>query len=232
MRKKIEKGKLARCPYCGRVINYFFLYESKHYDFGHCSHCGGLYAVRYSGWAAGMTVLALLGIVGGIMNSIMETKSLPEWTFYLEMAAVLLVIYALIPLLIRPTKCVVRGKLGSFPDRASMPAVLREQLAGIPEENQQVESDPLSEEAKKMFVAFSPEEYEKPQESSDIAESVNIQSSTAEDGFDVQINFAEEEPEEPTVVASEINVNSRPLTAEERYRRVQKNRARGGKHSR
>ena len=213
MKKKIEKGRLARCPYCGRFINYFFLYESKHYDFGHCSHCGGIYAVRYSGWGAALTFLALAATAAGVFLSRLAHGGLPSWKFFVLMALVLAVIYVLIPVFLLPTKCVVEGKLGGFPDRESMPVSLQQKLANVPEE---ARNDSLSEEAQQMFVGFSPEDYDEPE--------------TAEPAA-VPEAFEEETPvEEPTIIVNGP-APAEKLSAGERYRRAQKNRARA-RHSR
>lgn len=212
MKRRIEKGRLARCPYCGRYINYFFLYESKHYDFGHCSHCGGIYAVRYSGWASTLTALALIATAAGILLSQMAYRGLPSWKFFLLMALVLTVIYVLIPVFILPTKCVVEGKLGGFPNRESMPVRLQKRLpagSGMPTQEEQA----LSEEAKKMFAGFSPEDYEEPEE---------------EKKAPGRALSEEEAVEEPTIISTGPG---EPLSTQERYLRAQKNRTKA-RHSR
>lgn len=122
LKGKIEKGKLARCPYCGRIVNYFFLYDSKRYDFGHCSHCGGIYAVRYSGWGLGLTFAALVCLVCGVLLRMLADGNLPSPRFFLLFAGIFLIIYWLIPVFILPTKCIVDGKLGGFPEADAVPA--------------------------------------------------------------------------------------------------------------
>lgn len=212
MKRKIEKGRLARCPYCDRYINYFFLYESKHYDFGHCSHCGGIYAVRYSGWASALTAAALLATAVGVLLSQLAHGGLPSWKFFLLMALVLAVIYVLIPVFILPTKCVVEGKLGGFPDRDSMPDGLQKRVVNGSEAAAPAEQT-LSEEARKMFVGFSPEDYSEPEKEENTAR---------------RALKGEEPTEEPTMIAAEPG---EPLSAQERFRRAQKNRTQA-RHSR
>ena len=187
MKRKIEKGRLARCPYCDRYINYFFLYESKHYDFGHCSHCGGIYAVRYSGWASALTAAALLATAVGVLLSQLAHGGLPSWKFFLLMALVLAVIYVLIPVL---QNRVVNGSEAAAPAEQT-----------------------LSEEARKMFVGFSPEDYSEPEKEENTAR---------------RALKGEEPTEEPTMIAAEPG---EPLSAQERFRRAQKNRTQA-RHSR
>lgn len=220
MKKKIEKGSLCRCPYCGRVINFFFLYDSKHYDFGHCSHCGGIYAVRYSSWPALLSAGALLATAIGILVHLMMNGKMPPWTFYLVMAAVMMVIYLLIPLFIQPTKCVVDGNLGGFPNKESMPQVLQQKIMETgendPSENNH---DSLSEKAKEMFVGFSPNDYV-------------FSNQNEEEDMAARRAYEEDRPhvaDEPTIVASQVNIDQQ-LSAQERYQRVQKNRS-GARHS-
>jgi len=210
MKMKIQKGKIARCPYCGRTINYFFLYESKHYDFGHCSHCGGIYAVRYSGWTAVMICCALVATACGVLLQFLADRSMPSWKFFFLMAAVLMVIYLLIPVFILPTKCVIDGRLGGFQNQEAMPDNLQQKIENSEEEQEKTPVKPgeLSDKAKKMFVAFYPEQDDAPAQKPD-APKKREKDRTAQ-------------TEEPTIVASDMNGN--PLSAEERCRRARNNR--------
>ena len=74
----MKKSVAAHCPYCGNMINYFYLYDAKRSDFGYCSHCGGMYAVKYSPLAY-MLVMGRWGLCWVALPFVIwPTKPCPE----------------------------------------------------------------------------------------------------------------------------------------------------------
>lgn len=111
----MKRGRISRCPYCGRIVNYFFLYDCKRSDFGYCSHCGGIYLVKYSPLAYLLVISAVAGFAGGFAYWYLANKTMPGATYLLKCALAALVVYFLLPLLIAPRKCIVHGRIGGFP---------------------------------------------------------------------------------------------------------------------
>ena len=117
----MKKGRISRCPYCGRLINYFYLYDCKRCDFGYCSHCGGIFAVKYSPVA----YLLVLGAVGYMAGSFaywyLANKTLPGYSQLALGILILLGVYFLLPFFIAPRKVITRGRLGGFPTPDMIP---------------------------------------------------------------------------------------------------------------
>ena len=122
----MSKHMAAHCPYCGNMINYFYLYDSKRSDFGYCSHCGGMYAVRYSPLAYMLLMAAAGALVGGFAYWYLANKTIPGYRYLFVCAGVMVVLYFLLPLMIVPRKVIVRGRLGGFPSPEYMPVHRRD----------------------------------------------------------------------------------------------------------
>lgn len=117
----MRKSVAAHCPYCGNMINYFYLYDAKRSDFGYCSHCGGMYAVKYSPLAYMLVMGALGALVGGFAFWYLANKTLPGARYLLICTIVIVGMYFLMPLLITPRQVIVRGRLGGFPSPEEIP---------------------------------------------------------------------------------------------------------------
>lgn len=117
----MKKNAAAHCPYCGNMINYFYLYDAKRSDFGYCSHCGGIYAVKYSPLAYLLIIVAMGALLGSFAFWYLANKTLPGPSYLLICAAVITVLYFLLPLLIVPRQVIVRGRLGGFPSVDCIP---------------------------------------------------------------------------------------------------------------
>lgn len=117
----MRKNAAAHCPYCGNMINYFYLYDAKRSDFGYCSHCGGIYAVKYSPLAYLLMIVALGALLGSFAFWYLANKTLPGPGYLLICAAVITALYFLLPLLIVPRQVIVRGRLGGFPSVECIP---------------------------------------------------------------------------------------------------------------
>ncbi len=117
----MRKSVAAHCPYCGRMINYFYLYDAKRNDFGYCSHCGGMYAVKYSPLAYLLVMGAMGALLGGFAFWYLANKTLPGADYLMLCTAVIVGLYFLMPLLITPRRIIVRGRLGGFPSPEYMP---------------------------------------------------------------------------------------------------------------
>lgn len=111
----MKRGRISRCPYCGRIINYFFLYDCKRSDFGYCSHCGGIFLVKYSPLAYVLVVGAVGAVAGSFVFQYLANKSLPDSMYLLKCAAAALGVYFVLPFLIAPRKCFAHGRIGGFP---------------------------------------------------------------------------------------------------------------------
>ena len=117
----MKKGRISRCPYCGRMINYFYLYDCKRCDFGYCSHCGGVFGVKYSP-VAYMLVLGAVGYMLGVFGYwYLANKSIPTYSQIAIAIAVIVGVYFLLPFFIAPRKVITRGRLGGFPTRDMIP---------------------------------------------------------------------------------------------------------------
>ncbi|MBQ9083199.1 MAG: prepilin peptidase [Clostridia bacterium] len=117
----MKKNAAAHCPYCGNMINYFYLYDAKRSDFGYCSHCGGIYAVKYSPLAYLLIIAAAGAMLGSFAFWYLANKTLPGPGYLLICAAVITALYFLLPLLITPRRVIVRGRLGGFPSVEYIP---------------------------------------------------------------------------------------------------------------
>ncbi len=117
----MKKNAAAHCPYCGNMINYFYLYDAKRSDFGYCSHCGGIYAVKYSPLAYLLIIVAMGALLGGFAFWYLANKTLPGPDYLMICAAVITGLYFLLPLLIVPRQVIVRGRLGGFPSVECIP---------------------------------------------------------------------------------------------------------------
>lgn len=111
----MKRGCISRCPYCGRIINYFFLYDCKRSDFGYCSHCGGIFLVKYSPLAYALVIGAVGAFAGGFLYHYLADKSLPGSMYLIKCALAALGVYFVLPLLIAPRKCFAHGRIGGFP---------------------------------------------------------------------------------------------------------------------
>ena len=117
----MRKSVAAHCPYCGKMINYFYLYDAKRSDFGYCSHCGGMYAVKYSPLAYLLVMGAMGALLGGFAFWYLANKTLPGADYLMLCTAVIVGLYFLMPLLITPRRVIVRGRLGGFPSPEYIP---------------------------------------------------------------------------------------------------------------
>lgn len=126
----MKKNAAAHCPYCGNMINYFYLYDAKRSDFGYCSHCGGIYAVKYSPMAYLLMIVAMGALLGSFAFWYLANKTLPGPGYLLICAVVITVLYFLLPLLIVPRRVIVRGRLGGFPSAAYIPVHRKDRNRG------------------------------------------------------------------------------------------------------
>ena len=117
----MKKGQISRCPYCGKIINYFYLYDCKRYDFGYCSHCGGMFAVKYSPVAYLLVLGAVGALAGGFAYWYLANKTIPGYSYLALCAVVALGVYFMLPFFISPRKIITRGRLGGFPSPAEIP---------------------------------------------------------------------------------------------------------------
>lgn len=131
----------AHCPYCGKMINYFYLYDSKRSDLGYCSHCGGMYAVRYSPLAYMLMAVVVGMLAGGFAYWFLANKTMPGYRYLFLCAGLTAVLYFLLPLMIVPRKVMVRGRLGNFPSPEYIP----------------VHRDDLRRPARKLVLGHRPE---------------------------------------------------------------------------
>ncbi len=122
----MKKSVVAHCPYCGNMINYFYLYDAKRSDFGYCSHCGGMYAVKYSPLAYMLVMGAMGALLGGFAFWYLANKTLPGAKYLMICTAVIVGLYFLMPLLITPRRVIVRGRLGGFPSPEYIPVHRRD----------------------------------------------------------------------------------------------------------
>lgn len=122
----MKKSVAAHCPYCGNMINYFYLYDAKRSDFGYCSHCGGMYAVKYSPLAYMLVMGAMGALLGGFAFWYLANKTLPGAKYLMICTAVIVGLYFLTPLMITPRRVIVRGRLGGFPSPEYIPVHRRD----------------------------------------------------------------------------------------------------------
>lgn len=155
----MKKDMAGHCPYCGKMINYFHLYDSKSSDIGYCSHCGGMYGVQYSPLAYMLLIVALGALLGGFAYWYLANKTLPGYRYLFSCAAVILALYFLMPLLITPRKVMVRGRLGDFPSPEYIPVHRRDK----------------KRPARKLVVKHRPEVLQpKEEENTDSTENIKI----------------------------------------------------------
>ena len=117
----MKYGKVAHCPYCGKFLNYFFLFDCKKSDIGTCNHCGGVFAVKYSFWAYLLFALSLAAFGCTFGYFYLANKSWPKSTVLLFFLGVFVILYFILPLFILPRKCIINNRLGGFPDKMKIP---------------------------------------------------------------------------------------------------------------
>lgn len=121
----MKKGRIARCPYCGRRLNYFFLWDSKKSDIGTCNHCGGVFAVKYSFFAYFLFFLSIIALAVMFSFHYLANKSLPGLKYIALFILWFLFLHFFTPLLMKPRKCIIKGRLGGFPSKEAIPTIKR-----------------------------------------------------------------------------------------------------------
>ena len=150
----MKRGKIGRCPYCGRFLNYFFLWGCKKSDIGTCNHCGGVFAVKYSFLAYALFVLSIIGFGCTFGYYYLAAGTWPEPLILLAFLGFFFVFYFLLPVLMQPRKCIIHGRLGGFPNPESIPTLKRGLFSRSEEGLEPVEDEPEDEVPNNIFVAI------------------------------------------------------------------------------